>query len=293
MRRSLAVTLPLLAIMAAGFAGAWFFSQRGPVAGRASNADQPKSDEPIQPHATNEPLLARQAPPSGPLPEPPADPRANMVLVAAGKFLFGKDKREVELPDYYIDRYEVSQQEYGRFLEYIRRTDDHSHCDPKEPKGKDHTPLNWGRPNLTDPRWPVVGIDYWDCWAYAGWVGKRLPSEEEWEKAARGADGRLYPWGDAWDPAKANWGPSPGDAHTLMAVDALPEGRSPYGCHHMLGNAAEWTASFIDEARGVHCGRGYCWRLGHMLPFVVTYRMPGGTNLRDEGSGVRCALDAK
>ncbi len=214
-----------------------------------------------------------------------------MVLVPAGKFLFGEDLREVELPDYYIDRYEVSQQEYGRFLEYVRRTGDHSHCDPKEPKGKDHTPLNWGRRELTNPRWPVVGLDYWDCWGYAGWVGKRLPTEEEWEKAARGTDGRLYPWGDEWDPAKVNFGPTPQNAHTLLPVDALPEGCSPFGCHHMLGNAAEWTASFIDEAAGKHCGRGCCWLFGYKAP--ITYRMQGGTHLRDEGSGLRCALDAE
>lgn len=228
--------------------------------------------------------------PKGPLPKPPSDPLVNMVLVPAGTFLFGEEKREMDLPAFYIDRCEVSQAEYGRFLEFVQRTGDHSHCHPDEPRGKDHKPLYWGALDLSNPRFPVVGLDYWDVNAYVGWVGKRLPTEEEWEKAARGTAGQLYPWGTEWDPDRCNWG-SPLEDRTLMPVDSLPEGRSPYGCFHMLGNAAEWTASFIDKSQGIHCGRGYCWRLSHWAPFVVTFRMPGETSLRDEGSGLRCALD--
>ena len=228
----------------------------------------------------------------GPLPSPPADRTANMVLIPAGKFLYGEDNEELELPSFYIDRYEVSQAEYAQFLRYVRETGDHSHCNAKEPPGKDHTPLNWGRPDITDPRFPVVGLDYWDVYAYAAWVGKRLPTEQEWEKAARGTEGRLYPWGEDWDDRLCNWGPSPGNSRTLLPVDSMPDGQSPFGCFHMLGNAAEWTGSFIDEEHGTHCGRGYCWRIGHMIPYRATYRMPGGTSLRDEGSGLRCAMDA-
>ncbi len=228
-----------------------------------------------------------------PLPSPPEDRLANMVLVPAGEFLFGEENDPLELPAFYIDRYEVSQGEYFQFMEYIRRTGDHAHCHSDEPPQKDHTPLYWGRPDLTDPRYPVVGLDYWDVFAYASWVGKRLPTEQEWEKAARGADDRRFPWGTRWDPDRCNWGPSPGnEGRTLLPVDSMPEGVSPFGCYHMLGNAAEWTSSFIDEERRLHCGRGYCWRIGHMAPYLVTYRMPGRTNLRDEGSGLRCALDA-
>jgi formylglycine-generating enzyme required for sulfatase activity len=229
----------------------------------------------------------------GPAPSPPDDRTANMVLIPAGKFLYGEENQETDLPAFYIDRCEVSQAEYAQFLRYIRRTGDHSHCCPNEPPNKDHTPLNWGRSDITDRRYPVVGLDYWDVWGYAGWVGKRLPTEEEWEKAARGTDGRLYPWGEKWDDRLCNWGPTPVDPQrTLLPVDSMPEGQSPFGCLHMLGNAAEWTASFIDESQGVHSGRGYCWRIGHMIPYRTTFRMRGGTDLRDEGSGLRCALDA-
>lgn len=228
----------------------------------------------------------------GPLPSPPEDRLANMVLVPAGQFLFGEENEPTDLPAFYIDRYEVSQADYFQFMEYVRRGGDHAHCHPDEPPQKDHTPLHWGRPDLTDPRYPVIGLDYWDVYAYAGWVGKRLPTELEWEKAARGTDDRHFPWGDRWEPERCNWGPTPGNPRTQLAVDSMPEGISPFGCYHMLGNAAEWTSSFVDEERRLHCGRGYCWRIGHMAPYVVTYRMPGRTNLRDEGSGLRCALDA-
>jgi len=224
-------------------------------------------------------------------PSPSRDPLANMVLVPAGPFLYGPENEVVELPAFYIDRYEVSRAEYAIFLASMRRTSDHSRCHPTEGRDKDHTPLGWLRPDLSDPTFPVVGLDFWDAYAYARWVGKRLPTEQEWEKAARGTDGRLHPWGNEWDPSRCNWGPAPSVQRTLLPVDSMPEGRSPYGCHHMLGNAAEWTDSFIDESQGLRAGRGYCWRLGHMRPFLVTFRMQGTPFLRDEGSGLRCALD--
>lgn len=226
---------------------------------------------------------------SGPLPSPPSDPLANMVLVEAGDFLFGPDKQPTSLPAFYIDRYEVSQAEYARFLEFIQRTGDHSHCHPDEPDAKDHKPLSWGKEGLTDPRYPVIGVDFWDAYSYAAWVGKRLPTEHEWEKAARGTDGRLFPWGDKWDRSRCNDGPGREQSTKLMPVEAFPQGQSPYGCFNMLGNAAEWTTSPYRDADEVRSGRGYCWMLGRMAPYFITYRMEGATELRDEGSGIRCA----
>lgn len=287
------VMLGLMSLAAAAVAGLVWFTQAprpATTADRAASLPPTAEHKPVQ----SEPPapLVDLADVEGPLPSPPDDLTANMVLIPAGKFPYGEDNEEIELPAFYLDRYEVSQAEYARFLRYVRETGDHARCNPREPPNKNHTPLNWGRPDITDPSYPVVGLDYWDVCAYAGWVGKRLPTEQEWEKAARGAEGRPYPWGDVWDDRLCNWGPSPGKPRTLVAVDAMPEGQSPYGCFHMLGNAAEWTASFIDEARGIHCGRGYCWRIGHLVPYRTTYRMPGPTALRDEGSGLRCALDA-
>jgi formylglycine-generating enzyme required for sulfatase activity len=283
--------MSVVALAAAGLV--WYFNGKtdraapAPIAPAADRHPAPTKD--VEPPAPWIDLADGDGPP----PSPPEDRTANMVLIPAGKFLYGEDNQEMELPAFYIDRCEVSQAEYAPFLRYVRQTGDHSHCRPHEPPNKDHTPLDWGRPDITDPRYPVVGLDYWDVWGYAGWVGKRLPTEQEWEKAARGTDGRIYPWGEDWDDRRCNWGPAPGNRQrTLVPVDSMPEGQSPFGCLHMLGNAAEWTGSFIDESHGVHCGRGYCWRIGHMIPYRTTYRMPGKTNLRDEGSGLRCALDA-
>jgi len=284
--------LALMSLAAVTVAGLlWYFQGRRERSAPDTITAATTSARPTATHTEPPAPWADLADVEGPVPSPPTDRKANMVLIPAGKFLYGEENEETELPAFYIDRYEVSQAEYAQFLRYVRATGDHSHCRPNEPPNKDHKPLNWGRPDITDPRYPVVGIDYWDVWAYAGWVGKRLPTEQEWEKAARGTDGRIYPWGESWDETLCNWGPSPGNQRTLLPVDSMSEGRSPYGCFHMLGNAAEWTASFVDEARGVHCGRGYCWRIGHMIPYRTTYRMPGKTNLRDEGSGLRCAMD--
>ncbi|HWB14431.1 MAG TPA: SUMF1/EgtB/PvdO family nonheme iron enzyme [Pirellulales bacterium] len=308
----------MLALMSAlalsGALTAWYLNSKTAREAPTTASTQPAvSTQPASPHALQPEPSGWQPPSSaspaaglpgdarwvdlaegdGPPPSPPEDRTANMVLIPAGKFLYGEESQEVDLPAFYIDRCEVSQAEYAQFLRYVRLTGNHSRCRADEPPNKDHTPLNWGRPDITDPRYPVVGVDYWDVWAYAGWVGKRLPTEEEWEKAARGTDGRLYPWGEEWDERLCNWGPTPGNPRTLLPVDSMPDGKSPFGCLHMLGNAAEWTGSFIDEPRHVHCGRGYCWRIGHMIPYRTTYRMPGPTNLRDEGSGLRCALDAE
>lgn len=287
--------LALLALVAAS-AGGWYWLRGKEAEPGPTPPDIAESVAPInETSPTPEFTLPRELSPSddGPIPAPPDDPTANMVLIPAGQFLFGEENEPLDLPAFFIDRYEVSQAEYFQFMEYVRRTGDHGRCHPDEPPQKDHTPLHWGRPDITDPRYPVVGLDFWDVYAYARWVGKRLPTEQEWEKAARGTDDRHFPWGDRWEPDRCNWGPTPDDkGRTLLAVDSMPEGISPFGCYHMLGNAAEWTSSFIDEDRRLHCGKGYCWRIGHMAPYVVTYRMPGRTNLRDEGSGLRCALDA-
>ena len=140
-----------------------------------------------------------------------------LFLVGAGKFVFGDDsaespnpRREMELPAYYVEATEVSNEQYGRFAQATARV---------PPKG--------------DPRMPVVDVTLDDAKAYCAWAGRRVPTEPEWEKAARGPDGRVYPWGN--DPMK-----SPGQ---LVPVDDLPERQSPYRALNMAGNVAEWTVS--------------------------------------------------
>ena len=146
-----------------------------------------------------------------------SEPNGPLFLVKAGKFIFGDDsaespnpRREMELPAYYVDATEVSNEQYSRFAQAIGRS---------PPKG--------------EPRMPVVDVTLDDAKAYCAWAGRRVPTEPEWEKAARGTDGRVYPWGN--EPMK-----SPGQ---LVPVDDLPERQSPSRALNMAGNVAEWTVS--------------------------------------------------
>ncbi len=133
----------------------------------------------------------------------------------------------VFLDGYFIDRYEVSNEQYGEFM-----------------KSTGHAgPAYWDDPRLNKPNQPVVGVNWFDATAYCEFRGKRLPTESEWERAARGPNGLRYPWGNELDPLKANYGLTKGGT---LPVDSLPEGKSPYGLHHMAGNVFEWVQDWYD-----------------------------------------------
>ena len=125
-----------------------------------------------------------------------------VVRVPAGAFTSGTrsprpgelTQRKHILQEFFIDAYEVTNAKYVVFLMHIRETGDHSRCMKGEPD-TDHEPKFWADRRFNGPRQPVVGVTYYDAYAYAAWAGKRLPSEHEWEKAARGTDGRAFPWG--------------------------------------------------------------------------------------------------
>lgn len=173
--------------------------------------------------------------------------KCDMVLIPAGPFIMGIDgikeeqrpKHKVYIDTFYIDRYEVTNAQYYEFLDYVKKTKNHSKCHKDEPINKDHTPLNWELDYYNHPEYPVVRVDWYDAYAYASWAGKRLPTEAEWEKAARGTDERKWPWGNDWNPEKCNTGdPEP--------VGSYEAGKSPYGCHDMAGSVAEWCADWGD-----------------------------------------------
>ena len=119
----------------------------------------------------------------------------------------------VFLDSYLIDKYEVSNKDYGEFI-----------------KAKGHAaPAYWDDPRLNTQRQPVVGVSWYDAKAYCEYRGKRLPTEAEWEKAARGPDGNLYPWGNEFDPDKANYRK---DSRAYRdRVDSYPDGVSYYGVY--------------------------------------------------------------
>lgn len=166
---------------------------------------------------------------------------------------------ETYVPPFYIDRYPVTNGEYDEFVADVE-ANGHEYCHPSEPDDKDHT-RNTIHENVGDDH-PVVGIDFYDAYAYAQWAGKDLPLEEEWEAAARGEDGTIFPWGDEFDGNRLNWAGNVYDTEFEDAdewtqvlakddaeitetettpVDAFPEGASDYGVVDMLGNAWEYT----------------------------------------------------
>jgi formylglycine-generating enzyme required for sulfatase activity/class 3 adenylate cyclase len=133
-----------------------------------------------------------------------------------------RPRQEVHLPSFWIDRCLVTNAEFAEFAT------DHVYRFP--PEEADH---------------PAVYVSWYDACKYAEWLGKELPDESQWEKAARGSDGRPYPWGEVWDPEKVN--SAENDLRRTTAVDSYPEGASPYGCLGMVGNVWEWTASPWDS----------------------------------------------
>jgi serine/threonine-protein kinase len=175
-------------------------------------------------------VRAVRAPVNGPPSKSESAPKANlkptiqtstgnMVLVPEGPFLFGQDKQSVTLPAFYIDKTEVPYEAYARFC---------------AEKGLPIPPGAEGE----RPEDPIVDVSFLQAEQFADWAGKRLPNTQEWEKAARGVDGRLYPWGnDAGTPPPANIDNPKG----VMQVHSNPAGASPYGAVNMLGNVWEWV----------------------------------------------------
>ncbi len=165
--------------------------------------------------------------PTGPRWVRPTDGK-EMVRIPASPFLYGEDARTLELAEFWIDRAPVTNAEYARFVAAT---------------GNRPPPFWQG---ITPPEallaHPVTDVSWNDAEAYARWVGGRLPTEEEWEKAARGADGRVYPWGDTFDPRLCNT--TEGGAGTTTPVGRYsPAGDSVYGIADMAGNVWEWTSS--------------------------------------------------
>jgi formylglycine-generating enzyme required for sulfatase activity len=155
-------------------------------------------------------------PVAGPvLPPTLSTPTGEMVLVPAGPFQFGEKKETASLPAYYVDKTEVSNGAYAAFCAATNRP-----LPAKFPQDK--------------PDLPVVNVSILDAQAFVKWAGKRLPTEREWEKAARGQDGRTYPWGNERDLSKANVG-----TKLIQPVSAYPGGASPYGALQMVGNVWE------------------------------------------------------
>jgi serine/threonine-protein kinase len=183
-----------------------------------------------------------------PLPETIQTTTGEMRLVPAGEFVFGADagldlpvakpdgfeppnaRQVVHLAAFYMDVTEVSNAAYKSFCDATgRRYPDAPENDPRYFESK--------------PDYPVVNVSSGDAQAFARWAGKRLPTEQEWEKAARGSEGRLYPWGDTAPQSSANVQGGQDGFDGLAPVSAFAGSASPYGLLNLSGNVWEWTAS--------------------------------------------------
>jgi iron(II)-dependent oxidoreductase len=248
-------------------------------------------------------------------------PPAGMVKVPEADFLFKVSGIEIEglndvgvdvqyawensprrfhehamhLTSFYIDKYPVTNAEFKTFL-------DSTHYHPKDklnflrdwkdgsyPKGWENKPVTW--------------VSQEDALAYASWAGKRLPHEWEWQYAAQGTDGRLYPWGNEWDDSAV---PLPDKSRTMRgpdAVDAHPKGVSPFGVVDMVGNVWQWTEEFVDEhTRGAILRGGSYYRpQGSIWYFPQAYKLNEHGKLllmspsmdRSAGVGFRCVVDSQ
>jgi iron(II)-dependent oxidoreductase len=146
-------------------------------------------------------------------------------------------QHRVYLSSFYLDKFEVTNEQYEKF----RSETGHQ------------PPQFWDDPRFNKPNQPVVGVSFHDAVTYCQWAGKRLPTEAEWEKAARGTEGQIYPWGNDFDWTKGNFsdkgqfdGHLDGFAFTAP-VGSFPETVSPYGVQDMAGNVWEWCADWYHK----------------------------------------------
>ncbi len=211
------------------------------------------------------------------LPTPVVANTADMVFIPHGEFIMGINSTDnpfayggldgffprlvLSVDDFFIDRFPVTNAQYDEFVHDIE-IHGHRYCHPDEPESKNHRRNTWMDMRFGEQH-PVTGIDWYDAWAYAHWAGKDLPTCEQWEKAARGTDGRLYPWGNDFDASALNWIGTVFENPQLDSVkewrelltkidDSVPrcttvpvgvnkKNLSSYGIYDMSGNCWEYT----------------------------------------------------
>ena len=245
-----------------------------------------------------DPAAEATLPPGAPVARPTEGPRKEpgMVYVPAGPFIMGsligegdeRPVRVVTLDAFYIDKYEVTNGDYNRCVEARK-------CVRQR---------YWRTPTLNQPTHPVIGVGWDDGVAYCSWAGKRLPTEAEWEKAARGTDAREFPWGNDFDPGWLNQHNAKDGWPTTAPVGHFKKNVSPYGAYDMAGNAWEWTADYWNylayrygettNPTGAKRGKRRVMRGGswmYDIPFFSTThnRSPGRPWIRKRYVGFRCA----
>ena len=226
------------------------------------------------------------------------------VYIPSGQFLMGsleteagagkeeKPQHPVYLSVYWIDQTEVTN---AMYLRCVRE----GVCRPPKETRSNTRPAYFDEPGFGN--YPVIYVSWQDADTYCRWAGRRLPSEAEWEKAARGTDGRTYPWGeDPPGPGMANFNNQVGDTR---AVGSYPAGASPYGALDMAGNVAEWVADWYDpdyypvspasNPTGPESGefrvlRGGSW-FNMARAMRAAFRLSNYPELQSDTLGFRCA----
>lgn len=234
-----------------------------------------------------------------------------MVLIPAGEFSMGSSKEQIDgviskyrrlaaeiqaegpshkvsLDAFEIDRFEVTNELFQLFVEKT------GYVTEAEKAGESYT---WRTYAEGKPRHPVVKVTWNDAKAFCEWLGKRLPTEAEWEKAARGTEGFIYPWGNEWAPGRANTEEA-GHRGTTV-VGSFPDGTSPYGVMDMAGNVAEWTSDWYEAYPGsafkspyygqkFRVIRGGGW-FSDESRVRTTERSASSVDLANDDVGFRCA----
>ncbi|OYT19498.1 MAG: hypothetical protein CCU26_11215 [Nitrospira sp. UW-LDO-01] len=243
--------------------------------------------------------------------------KAEMVMVPAGEFLMGSDKKtdrlayRSEIPQHrvYLDAFEIGKYEVTalEYLKFVLATNRSPQLDWRYDGG-----------NFQDSmaHHPIMHVTWYDADAYCKWAGQRLPTEAEWEKAARGSDGRLFPWGQEYaGPTRANFGRTglSGPVRDrperlllyppIISVDKYENALSPYGLYQTIGNVAEWVADWYNpdyyktapdrNPQGPEAGTQKAFRGGGWMDSTTTMRvaMRNGTdpNTKINWLGFRCA----
>jgi formylglycine-generating enzyme required for sulfatase activity/class 3 adenylate cyclase len=182
------------------------------------------------------------------------DPRkGEMVVIPAGEFLMGevREQHELFLPDYQLGKYPVANAEYERFIEAggYQNKSFWTKAGWIEIGQNQNEPRYWQDERFNKPNQPAIGLSWYECVAYCRWLSAetgqlyRLPTEAEWEKGARGVDGRVYPWGSEFEASRLNARAGDQQVCTITPVGIYPTGTSPFGLFDCAGNVWEWCAT--------------------------------------------------
>ncbi len=199
----------------------------------------------------------------------PKTPPLGMVLIPSGTFLFGRANTAIYVPAFYIDRFPVTNAGYAEFVKATGR----------------RPPTHWDgvRPPTALMNHPVTHVSWDDANEYAAWKGKALPTEQQWEAAARGVNGNVYPWGNEFSALLCNSAES--GRHMTTPVDAFPAGASSFGVFDLVGNVWEWLADWYSDSMRVQKGGSFFNDLTYSATF---YRAGDEPQHRTAVFGFRC-----